>query len=151
MQITWLIIWLAECYLLNTLVFSVFLCHIGCLNNNNNSVGNPILPMCHTVLPPGTFSSLDYGGFLFIRRTFQCREKLILPEPPYLFGILLQKWEMSWAKVFPLRLLFRLGAEFRCKHVLSNLTWYGNFYRPLSCCTRQQLMMAPNKNFIPKE
>src|SRR6218665_1536945 len=86
-----------------------------------NSTGNPVLPMCHTVLPAGAFSSLDYGGFLFIRRTFQCREKLILPEPPYLFGILLQKWEMSWAKVFPLRLLFRLGAEFRCKRALSDL------------------------------
>lgn len=45
----------------------------------------------------------------------QCQQKLILPTPPYIFGVLLQKWEIPWAKVFPLRLMLRLGAEFRCK------------------------------------
>lgn len=77
------------------------------------SQGNPVNSMGHTILPPGCFGSMDHGGFLFIRHTFQCLERLILPEPPFLFGILLQKWEIAWAKVFPLRLLLRLGAEFR--------------------------------------
>ena len=37
----------------------------------------------------------------------------MLPQTPYLCGILLQRWEIPWARVFPLRLLLRLGAEFR--------------------------------------
>ena len=50
---------------------------------------------------------------MFIRTTFQCVKQLLLPSPPYLVGILLNRWEIPWAKVFPLRLLLRLGAEFR--------------------------------------
>lgn len=37
----------------------------------------------------------------------------MLPAAPCLVGVLLQRWEIPWAKVFPLRLLLRLGAEFR--------------------------------------
>ena len=59
--------------------------------------------------------SREYGGFLYLTPTFQCLNKLVLPAQPYVFGVLLQKWEVPWAKVFPLRLLLRLGAEFRCK------------------------------------
>ena len=50
---------------------------------------------------------------MFIRATFQCVKQLLLPSSPYLVGILLNRWEIPWAKVFPLRLLLRLGAEFR--------------------------------------
>ena len=38
---------------------------------------------------------------------------LFLPPPPVLFGILLMRWEIPWARVFPLRLMLRLGAEYR--------------------------------------
>ena len=38
---------------------------------------------------------------------------LLLPSPPLLFAILLNKWEVPWARVFPLRLMLRLGAESR--------------------------------------
>ena len=51
-----------------------------------------------------------------MRATFQCVQKFILPQPPYLHAILLQKWETPWAKVFPIRLMLRLGAEYRCKY-----------------------------------
>uniref|UniRef100_A0AAY4EB54 FYVE-type domain-containing protein n=1 Tax=Denticeps clupeoides TaxID=299321 RepID=A0AAY4EB54_9TELE len=54
----------------------------------------------------------DHGGFLFFSPSFQPLEDLALPSAPYLCGVLLQKLEVPWAKVFPLRLLLRLGAEF---------------------------------------
>ena len=44
---------------------------------------------------------------------FQCVDDLNLPEEPYLFAVLVTRWEMPWARVFPLRLLLRLGAESR--------------------------------------
>jgi len=72
-----------------------------------------IVNLGHTVTPGTFLGSTEHGGFLFIRTSFQCVQKVSLPPPPYLVGILLQRWEIPWAKVFPLRLLLRLGAEFR--------------------------------------
>ncbi|KAK6639918.1 hypothetical protein RUM43_008195 [Polyplax serrata] len=57
--------------------------------------------------------SKQHGGFLFIRPTFQCLNRIELPPPPYLVGILIQRSEVPWARVFPFRLMLRLGAEFR--------------------------------------
>ena len=71
--------------------------------------------LSHTIFGQNFLGSKDHSGFLYIRPTFQCLQKLVLPEAPYVFGILLQKWETPWAKVFPVRLMLRLGAEFRCK------------------------------------
>lgn len=71
--------------------------------------------MGHSIFTQTFLDDRDHGGFLYIKPTFQCLHKLLLPSPPYLFAILLQKWEMPWAKVFPIRLLLRLGAEYRCK------------------------------------
>ncbi|XP_043920161.1 zinc finger FYVE domain-containing protein 16 isoform X2 [Protopterus annectens] len=56
--------------------------------------------------------SKDHGGFLFVAPTFQLLDDLPLPENPFLFGILIQKLEVPWAKVFPIRLTLRLGAEY---------------------------------------
>ncbi|XP_063409348.1 uncharacterized protein LOC134692743 isoform X3 [Mytilus trossulus] len=75
--------------------------------------GNTVTHMGHTIFNQPFLDSRDHGGILYIRPTFQCLHKLLLPSPPYVFGILLQKWETPWAKVFPLRLLLRLGAEYR--------------------------------------
>lgn len=75
--------------------------------------GNTVSDMGHTIFNQSFLGSRDHGGFLYIRPTFQCLQKIILPSPPYLFGILLQTWEAPWAKVFPIRLLLRLGAEYR--------------------------------------
>ncbi|XP_067213787.1 zinc finger FYVE domain-containing protein 16 isoform X4 [Linepithema humile] len=57
--------------------------------------------------------SREHTGFLFIRQTLQCLQKIILPPAPFLIGLLIHRWETPWARVFPLRLLLRLGAEYR--------------------------------------
>ncbi|XP_064604177.1 zinc finger FYVE domain-containing protein 9-like isoform X2 [Liolophura sinensis] len=77
------------------------------------SKGNTVSDMGHTIFCQSFLGSKDHGGFLYIRPSFQCLLKLSLPSPPYVFAILLQKWEIPWAKVFPIRLLLRLGAEYR--------------------------------------
>ena len=74
--------------------------------------GNSVCNMGYSVILSGdTFlGSQDYGGFLYFRHSYQCLEGLDLPEnQPFLFAVLLSKWEMPWAKVFPLRLLLRCG------------------------------------------
>ncbi|XP_056146576.1 zinc finger FYVE domain-containing protein 16 isoform X2 [Lampris incognitus] len=55
--------------------------------------------------------SKDHGGMLFFSPTCQPLDGLTLPPMPFLFGLLIQRLEVPWAKVFPLRLLLRLGAE----------------------------------------
>uniref|UniRef100_A0A6A7G1P4 Zinc finger FYVE domain-containing protein 16-like n=1 Tax=Hirondellea gigas TaxID=1518452 RepID=A0A6A7G1P4_9CRUS len=77
--------------------------------------GNLVNELGHTILtePEGFLGSREHGGFLYVRPTFQCLHNLPLPQPPFLFALLIHKWETPWAKVFPLRLLLRLGAEFR--------------------------------------
>uniref|UniRef100_A0A8C8F251 FYVE-type domain-containing protein n=1 Tax=Oncorhynchus tshawytscha TaxID=74940 RepID=A0A8C8F251_ONCTS len=60
----------------------------------------------------GSFlGSKEHGGVLFYSPTFQPLEGLCLPPQPFLCGLLIQRLEVPWAKVFPLRLLLRLGAE----------------------------------------
>ncbi|KAM7392306.1 hypothetical protein PAMA_007426 [Pampus argenteus] len=56
--------------------------------------------------------SKDHAGVLFFSPSCQSLEGLTLPPQPFLFGLLIQKLEVPWAKVFPLRLLLRLGAEY---------------------------------------
>ncbi|XP_030113567.4 zinc finger FYVE domain-containing protein 16 isoform X1 [Taeniopygia guttata] len=57
-------------------------------------------------------SNKEHGGFLFVSPTFQKLDDQILPDNPFLFGILIHKLEIPWAKVFPIRLMLRLGAEY---------------------------------------
>ncbi|XP_069792631.1 zinc finger FYVE domain-containing protein 16 isoform X2 [Narcine bancroftii] len=56
--------------------------------------------------------SKDHGGFLFVMPTFQMLADLLIPSSPFLFGILIHKLEIPWAKVFPIRLMLRLGKEY---------------------------------------
>lgn len=78
------------------------------------SRGTLVSEMGHTTFKTSTFlGSAEHGGFLFIRPSFQCIQKIIQPPAPYLVGILIHRWEIPWAKVFPIRLMLRLGAEFR--------------------------------------
>ncbi|XP_060082320.1 zinc finger FYVE domain-containing protein 9-like [Ylistrum balloti] len=88
------------------------LCHFQTMYEEAGK-GNTVSDMGHTIFNQSFLNSRDHGGMLYIYPTFQCLHKLILPKPPYVFGILLQKWETPWAKVFPIRLLLRLGAEYR--------------------------------------
>ncbi|XP_067114326.1 zinc finger FYVE domain-containing protein 16 [Osmerus mordax] len=55
--------------------------------------------------------SKEHGGILFFSPSCQPLEGLCLPPQPFLCGLLIQRLEVPWAKVFPLRLLLRLGAE----------------------------------------
>ncbi|PKU36545.1 zinc finger fyve hypothetical protein [Limosa lapponica baueri] len=54
----------------------------------------------------------EHGGFLFVSPIFQKLDDQILPDSPFLCGILIHKMEIPWAKVFPIRLMLRLGAEY---------------------------------------
>ncbi|XP_068562494.1 zinc finger FYVE domain-containing protein 16 isoform X2 [Cebidichthys violaceus] len=56
--------------------------------------------------------SKDHAGMLFFSPSCQPLDGLTLPPQPFMFGLLVQKLEVPWAKVFPLRLLLRLGAEY---------------------------------------
>ncbi|XP_033845747.1 zinc finger FYVE domain-containing protein 16 isoform X1 [Periophthalmus magnuspinnatus] len=56
--------------------------------------------------------SKDHAGMLFFSPSCQALDGLSLPPQPFLFGLLIQKLEVPWAKVFPLRLLLRLGSEY---------------------------------------
>lgn len=56
--------------------------------------------------------SKEHAGMLFFSPTCQPLDGLTLPPRHFLFGLLIQKLEVPWAKVFPLRLLLRLGAEY---------------------------------------
>ncbi|XP_061744088.1 zinc finger FYVE domain-containing protein 9 isoform X2 [Nerophis ophidion] len=57
--------------------------------------------------------SEEHAGFLFVSPTRQSLLGLALPSQPYLFGLLVHRAEVTWAKAFPLRLMLRLGAEYR--------------------------------------
>ncbi|XP_048395224.1 zinc finger FYVE domain-containing protein 9-like isoform X1 [Stegostoma tigrinum] len=75
--------------------------------------GNVVGDLGHSFFAQSFLGSREHGGFLYVTATFQSMQDLVLPNPPYLFGILIQKWETPWAKVFPIRLMLRLGAEYR--------------------------------------
>lgn len=70
--------------------------------------------------------SKDHAGMLFFSPTCQPLDGLTLPPQPFLFGVLIQKLEVPWAKVFPLRLLLRLGAEYS-----------GAWLSVVHCCPRR--------------
>ncbi|XP_052032932.1 zinc finger FYVE domain-containing protein 9 isoform X2 [Apodemus sylvaticus] len=75
--------------------------------------GNVVSSLGHSFFSQSFLGSKEHGGFLYVTSTYQSLQDLVLPTPPYLFGILIQKWETPWAKVFPIRLMLRLGAEYR--------------------------------------
>ena len=43
----------------------------------------------------------------------------MLPSAPHIFGILIQREEVSWVQLFPIRLILRLGAEYKCEYLSS--------------------------------
>lgn len=60
----------------------------------------------------GLFGNKNVAGVLFTRPVDRnCFGNLTIPKMPFLVAILVQKWEVPWLKVFPLRLLLRLGIE----------------------------------------
>lgn len=78
------------------------------------NAGTTISELGFSMPSHGNFlGSKEHGGFLYIRTTFQCLENVNVPENPFLIGILIHRWEVPWAKIFPLRLMLRLGALHR--------------------------------------
>ncbi|CAB1325763.1 unnamed protein product, partial [Coregonus sp. 'balchen'] len=73
--------------------------------------GKVLTHLGHSFFTQSFLGSREHGGFLYVSPSFQALQDLMLPNPPYLFGVLLQKWETPWAKAFPIRLMLRLGAE----------------------------------------
>ena len=63
----------------------------------------------------GLFGFKDTAGLLLVRPpTNGCIENLVLPnkDKSFLVALLLQRWEVPWSKVFPMRLLLRLGYKY---------------------------------------
>lgn len=61
----------------------------------------------------GLFGNRDTAGLLFVQPCEEhCLMNLNLPDKTYLFALVLQRWEVPWSKVFPMRLLLRLGHKF---------------------------------------
>lgn len=80
----------------------------------NVILGHTITELGFSIANSSNFlGSKEHSGFLYIRTTFQCMQNVHVPENPYLIGILIHRWEVPWAKIFPLRLMLRLGALYR--------------------------------------
>jgi hypothetical protein len=88
--------------------------HTNVVSIITSRIGTAFNDLSHAYFPDGLFGNKDNSGFLFARPTLQCFNNLMVPSPPFLLAILIHKWEIPWAKVFPLRLLLRLGAEYKC-------------------------------------
>uniref|UniRef100_A0A336M7I6 CSON013165 protein n=1 Tax=Culicoides sonorensis TaxID=179676 RepID=A0A336M7I6_CULSO len=96
----------------NLIPKDVFL-HLNDIYNEADK-GNTITELGFSMPKTQNFlGSKEHGGFLFIRPSFQCLQNITVPESPYLIGVLIHRWEVPWAKIFPLRLMLRLGALYR--------------------------------------
>ncbi|XP_060764672.1 zinc finger FYVE domain-containing protein 16 isoform X1 [Neoarius graeffei] len=73
--------------------------------------GKYIKELGNVTFADSLLGSKEHGGFLFLSPSFQPLEDLGLPHSSFLFGILIHKLEVPWAKVFPLRLVLSMGAE----------------------------------------
>ncbi|KAM6984895.1 zinc finger FYVE domain-containing protein 16 [Aplochiton taeniatus] len=73
--------------------------------------GKFVEQLCNVTFTASFLGSKEHGGMLFFSPSCQPLEGLSLPPQPFLCGLLIQRLEVPWAKVFPLRLLLRLGAE----------------------------------------
>lgn len=47
-----------------------------------------------------------FGGFVYIKPSFQCQQSLTLPQQPYLIGLLVHKWEVVSKVMENLKLQF---------------------------------------------
>uniref|UniRef100_A0A8C2DNK6 Zinc finger, FYVE domain containing 9b n=1 Tax=Cyprinus carpio TaxID=7962 RepID=A0A8C2DNK6_CYPCA len=77
------------------------------------TAGKLLNHLSHSLVSRGFLGNNEHAGFLYVRPTFQSLEGLPLPAPPFLFGLLMLRAEAPWARAFPLRLMLRLGAEYR--------------------------------------
>lgn len=71
--------------------------------------------MGNLLFQDGLFGNRDTAGLLLVRPpTGSCLNNLIIPtiNKSFLVSLVLQRWEVPWAKVFPMRLLLRLGHKY---------------------------------------
>ncbi|NXG52679.1 ZFY16 protein, partial [Psilopogon haemacephalus] len=74
--------------------------------------GKLIKAMGYIIFTGKFLGTEDLGGFMFFSPTYQKFDDQILPDKPYLCGILIHKMEIPLVKAFPSRLMSSLGAEF---------------------------------------
>ena len=97
--------------------------------------------LSHIFFPDGLFGNKENSGFIFTRPSLQCFQNVLLPSPPNLIAILIHKWEIPWAKVFPLRLALRLGHEYSSECVSPSVAgWSLNNFSSLQ--PTQRLWLA---------
>lgn len=74
----------------------------------------PLENLGNLLFQDGLFGNRDTAGLLFVRPLEDhCLKNIVLPSnKTYLFALVLQRWEVPWSKVFPMRLLLRLGHKF---------------------------------------
>ncbi|KAK3532972.1 hypothetical protein QTP70_006214 [Hemibagrus guttatus] len=77
------------------------------------TAGKLLNHLSHSLAARGFLDSEEHAGFLYVRPTLQSLDGLPLPPQPFLFGLLILRAESPWARAFPLRLMLRLGAEYR--------------------------------------
>jgi len=77
--------------------------------------GNPVCDLDFVVCEDNLFGRQENAGFLYFRPTYQCLQGFTVPQTPFLVAILILQSEVVWARILPLRLLLRLGSEYRCK------------------------------------
>ncbi|XP_046839941.1 zinc finger FYVE domain-containing protein 16-like isoform X2 [Xenia sp. Carnegie-2017] len=75
--------------------------------------GHRVTDLGYTIFGQPFLGSLRNAGFVYVKSSFQCLDNLILPSGPHIFGILIQRDEVSWVQLFPIRLILRLGAEYK--------------------------------------
>ena len=75
--------------------------------------GHRVTDLGYTIFGQPFLGSLRNAGFLYVKSSFQCLDNLLLPSGPHIFGVLIQREEVSWVQLFPIRLILRLGAEYR--------------------------------------
>lgn len=56
------------------------------------------------------------SGVIFSSYQGQMISGVPLPRSPHLFGLVIRGCEIEWARVFPSRLLLRLGRQFQCEY-----------------------------------
>ncbi|XP_065069859.1 zinc finger FYVE domain-containing protein 16-like isoform X1 [Rhopilema esculentum] len=75
--------------------------------------GEPIADFGYISVDEYMQNNHKYVGMILFKPNVQCVKNLMVPCHPYMFGIWVQESEVPWAKNLPLRLLIRLGAEFK--------------------------------------
>lgn len=75
--------------------------------------GNPVSDLEQIEFDASMCCMPKNTGMLFFKHSLQCIKKLLIPTSPYLFGMYIERSELPWAKNFPLRLMLRVGAEYK--------------------------------------